>query len=269
MERLNVEKYTHVYTFFGADSKVGTTMIATSLAKLLAETNKVLLIYANKKPSLSYVDSGQEARGIDNLQIKLESNVLDIEDINDIIISIDGLDIIPGVRELELCRKFKVQDINEIIDIVMDKYDIILIDAGCDFEYNAMAVGALSVTDNTVLVTTQQETAVKEMNRVMSLARKMKLQFNELLVNKLQPSGVAVIEVEELQKLTGIKHLMGEIKNSPYSWQSESDYSTLIPLDKTFKKKLEEISIDIAENLYINKPSSANEKRGLRDLFNN
>lgn len=257
----NVKKYDNVYSFFGSDSKVGVTMIITSLAELLAEYNKVLVINANRKSGLDYCGIIDNYLGIDELQNKLYSNILEYEDLRKMIINYKKIDIIPGVKELERCRYFRVEDIYSILDLVYDKYDLILIDAGSDFEYNALAIGSLSCTNNTVLVTTQQETVIREMKRVLFLSERMDIKFNNLLINKTQPKGVGVMDVKDIQNITNIETIMGEVPISPYSWQVESDHTSLSKEDSEFKLEMLCTSDVIADKLNIQRSLSSSKPR--------
>lgn len=266
-----MKKFGNVYVFFGTDSKVGTTMLTTSVAELLATNSKVLMINANKKNGLDYIGATIDYTGIDELQNKLSSNVLEYEDVSNAIFEVDNIHILAGVKHLERSRHFAVEDINTILELVCDKYDLVIVDAGNDYEYNALAIGALKSTDNTVLVTTQQETSRNEMERVLSISRRLDIQFKHLLVNKEQPKGMGVIEVDAIKSLSNIDNLLGTVPFSPYSWQSEADYTTLIHNDKDYKEKLYEISNEIAKSLGIEELIDESTKKGFKlfgvDIF--
>lgn len=242
-------KFDNVYSFFGADSKVGTTMLATSVGEILSEDNKVLLINANRRPSIDYAGPNVSVKGIDEVLNKLSSKIFGFEDLEKIIIQSNKLSIVPGVQEIEKCRHFMPEYIEEVLKSAHELYDVILIDAGSEFEFSGMAVGALTNTENTVLVTTQQEKTWNELQRVVPLAEKLKVKFKYLLVNKHQAKASEFVKVTEIKEFCGIEQALENIPHSPYSWQCESDYKTLSSLDPAYKNKITEVAKHIASDL--------------------
>lgn len=256
-----MENYNNVFSFFGADSKVGVTMIVTSLSEILSPTNKVLIINANKRLGTDYIQPDINIGSIDDLRNKLDSNILEYQDLEKILIKNDNLHILAGVKELEKCRHFKPDDMDQILKCVHEEYDLILIDSGSEFEYSGLAIGSLKSTSNSVLVTTQQEKTWNELQRIIALSERMEIKYKYLVVNKLQPKGSGIIEVNTIRDQTNITETLGQIPHSAYSWQSESDYKTLSHFDMNYKKGIKEMAQKIAFNLSLELPEEK-KKRG-------
>ena len=255
--------YNNVYSFFSADSKVGVTMLITSIAEVLSNGNKVLIINANKRLGLDYISQESEVNSLDELLNKLESDILEYEDLDKIIIKKGNLHIIAGIRDIEKCRHFKPDYINKILDYVHERYDVILIDCGSDFEFSGLSIGALKATKNSVLVVTQQEKTWNELQRVILLSEKLNIQYKEIIVNKLQPRGSGLVSPKRIQEYTNIENILGEVPHSMYSWQAETDYKTLSHFDSAFKREIENISRIIASELTLRMVNERKKRFGL------
>lgn len=261
-----MELYNNVYTFFGSDSKVGVTMITTALGEVLSKHNNILLINANKRSGLDYIKVEDDYIGIENLQNKLLSNILEYGDLEKIIINKDNIHIISGVKELEYCRYFMPEHMDLLLKCVHDKYDLILIDSGSEFESNGLSIGALKCTPNTVFITTQQEKSWGESQRIIQLSERIGIQYKYLIVNKLQPKGSGVMDVDSIRNGININDVLGTIIHSTWGWASEGDYKSLSHFDAEFKTEIYKIADKIAFNLNLKLPEEQ-KKKGF-SLFN-
>lgn len=227
----NIEKSKNIVTFFGADSKVGTTMIAQSVAEVLAMRTdiKVGLLFLNNQPSTNYIKK-TEKTSLDDIKIKLFNNILKPEEIVDVCIKEDNdLYILPGADYIPDIRQYHPKHIDKLIQLAAERFNLIIIDAGSNID-SGLAIAALSTTKNKYLVTTQQETVRRNFERISNqLFNHLDIDVKDfiLVVNKYIKSNYiySARQTADLYKMmlaTSIPHL------EFIGWQAEIDRKTLI-----------------------------------------
>lgn len=162
------EQDRNIHLFYGADSKVGTTMIAQVNAELIAEytDQKVCLLLMGNNP-VHYFDSKSDVGGIDTIKIKLFTDILTKEDLikSSIKTKHENLIIIPGPANIQDRRYYQPEHAEKLIDLASKHFDMVIVDAGCDVE-RGLSVGAVRMAKSKFLVTTQQQNARDEFLRV-------------------------------------------------------------------------------------------------------
>ncbi len=159
----------NVITFFGADNKVGTTMLSHSVAEMLAKHTDVSvgLLCLNSNPSMEYVKNDLET-GIDNLKIKLFNNILEEDElVNACIKEVESLYILPGVKYSPDAKLFHPKHIKDLIKMAANKFDLVLIDAGGEID-SGLAIASIQLAKTRYLVVTQQEAVRKKYKRIES-----------------------------------------------------------------------------------------------------
>lgn len=153
-----------IATFLGVDSKVGTTMIAQSVAESIAYNTcqKVGLFFFNKKPSVDYLESNLT---LDSLKSKLFNQLLGPDELAEFCIKKDNLYVLPGPENLLEQRYYTPEHVENLIELSREFVDILIIDAGSDID-NGLTIGALNSATAKYLVITQQETAKASYNRL-------------------------------------------------------------------------------------------------------
>lgn len=144
----------NVVLFYGADSKVGTTMTTQAIGEYLAEQTdkRVLVISLSNKPNDQYIPKGRKS--IDALKTKLASRIIDFDDILEECYKNKHFFLLPGPRDILGIRKYTIEDINYLLELVSAQRDfIILIDAGSDMD-NPLTVAAIQKIKNRYLITT-------------------------------------------------------------------------------------------------------------------
>lgn len=133
-----------VITFFGAEPKVGTTMLAQSVAEDLAsKKKKCLLICASSNMEDSYLKSETSKASIDNL-LNIQPEKLKLSDIQKIILSSGNLDYIRGSARPLQVRYFSENLIPKIVELV--DYDYIIIDGGSNYHFPLPISSLLAAT---------------------------------------------------------------------------------------------------------------------------
>jgi cellulose biosynthesis protein BcsQ len=157
----------NVITFFGADNKVGTTMLTHSVAETLAKNTELSigLLCLNNNPSREYLKSDLDT-GIDNIKINLFNNILDGDElVHACIKETEGLYILPGVSYSPDAKLFHPEHIKGLIEMAAHKFDLVLIDAGGNID-SGLAIASIKMAKIKYLIVTQQEAVRKNFKRV-------------------------------------------------------------------------------------------------------
>lgn len=173
-------KNQNIITFVGADHKAGTTMIATTIAELIANNtnSNVLLIHLNKEPSTYYIKHEEdELYSLSNLRLKLTNNILTSEEIINSCIKLkENFYVLPGVNTISETRYYLPEHIEYLLKLATDVFHTIIIDAGSLSELDlqgGMTIAALTMSHKNYLITTQQDICYKQFDRInnQSLSR--------------------------------------------------------------------------------------------------
>lgn len=269
----NSSKNRNIVAFFGADSKVGTTMTTTAIGEALSQnTNvKVMVIYLNGQRGTSYVKDDIPGIGIDNMRVKIINQILSKEELLDNCIKKDNLYILPGIDNILDIRQFHPEHVEYLLSLATQVANIILIDCGnaasLDFS-GALSIAGLNAARYKYLVTTQQKLALDNFIRAEGQVLDyldIKGEDFLLILNKYYKS-VGLSTPDEIAKKYGGLVLAGYIPYLDFKgWEAEYSNSTLLN-DNEFKNDVELISQLIATQLevrYIEKTS----KKGFFSMF--
>lgn len=242
-----------IITFFGADSKVGTTMIAQSTAELLAKNTglKVGLLFLNNNPSNYYIRK-KDKLGIDGIKNKLFNNILTSAELIDSCIQpIHNLFILSGVEYLLDARLYQPEYIDRLIKLATEKLSIIIIDAGSNVD-SGIAIAALNATKYRYLVTTQQEIIRKNFERIdRQVFKQLHIDSSSfmLVLNKYISSNniYSAVQLAELYKMTLAVHVPNL---DLLGWQAEFDQKSLLEYEQNdYNKQLDILSRLIASQM--------------------
>ena len=115
--------------FFGADSGVGTTMTAASIAAALkARKNKVLLLLTSSEIDENWFMPSASS----DLGVLLRRTKLDKNDLANAITKTDSFDFIRGSRDPLKKQFYDIKMMPSIMSLLSNDYDYIIIDAGSD-----------------------------------------------------------------------------------------------------------------------------------------
>lgn len=239
----------NIFTFLGADSKVGTTMVAQSIAELISlQTNKsVFLGFLNGKTSTEYIENSR-GQGIDEIKTKLTNKILSFDEFIDVCIKKDNLYILEGASYLPEIKYYHPEDIENLINLISNKFDIIILDTGSNVELG-MTIGALNLTSFRFLITTQQESALQNFNKVNEqVLKKLGIKDFMLIINKYIDDNMlgSAYEIAKLYNNT----LAATVPYLKWGWQAEKDKKTFLNYDdKEYRFKIEEIAAIIYKSL--------------------
>lgn len=250
----NYKAKSRVFTFFGADRKVGTTMIAQSVAESLVKvSDRVLFLPLDGHLGDDFVHINSQF-GIGDLKSKLQTKVLTETEINELcLVAGSGISIMPGLRQILSRKMFHPEHISYLIDMLENMYEIIIIDAGSDIE-SGMCVAALNVTSNRFLVGTQQEIVKRRFSDLKSqILNRMNVYQFLLIINKYMEMNA----LDTPDKLS--KHfdsaLLTTLPFMKYGWQCELERHTLMSYgDEVYVNSIESVSKVIASHLSLTWP---------------
>lgn len=250
-----------IITFFGADSKVGTTMVAQSTAELLAKNSglKVGLLFLNNNPSNYYIRK-KDKLGIDGIKNKLFNNILTSAELVDSCLQTSpNLFILTGVEYFLDVRQYQPEYIDRLIKLAAERLNIIIIDAGSNID-SGIAIAALNATKYRYLVTTQQENIRKNFERIdRQVLKQLQIDSSSfmLVLNKYVSSNniYSAVQLAELYRMTLAVHIPNL---DLLGWQAEFDQKSLLDYEQgDYNKQLDNLSRLIATQMnvpYNNKP---------------
>lgn len=261
------DKTSSIITFFGADSKVGTTMIAQSTAELLAKNTglRVGLLFLNNSPSNYYLRKNDKL-GIDGIKNKLFNNILTpAELIDSCIQTIPNLFILTGIEYLLDARQYHPEYIDRLIKLAAEKLNIIIIDAGSNVD-SGITIAALNATKYRYLVTTQQEIIRKNFERIdRQVLKQLHIDSSSfmLVLNKYISSNniYSAVQLAELYKMTLAVHVPNL---DLLGWQAEFDQKSLLEYEQSdYNKQLDILSRLIASQMNVPYNNKAIVKEGI------
>ena len=160
---LQERKTYNVIVLFGADSKVGTTLTALSIAENLAAQSEGNIAFLNLAGhvSFSYIDN-IDGKGLDSIKSKVFNKILSQDELREAMIQnkiFKNLFILPPGRSLIDFKYYQTEHIEYVIKMAANMFEVVIVDAGW-YPNNALYFGALNSTPNRYMVTTQQQASL-------------------------------------------------------------------------------------------------------------
>lgn len=158
---LQERKVNNVVVLFGADSKVGTTVTAISLAEnLAAQSDDISVAFLNLSGhiSYSYVEY-DEGKGMDSIRSKVFNRILSPEELKLAMVQnrdIKNFYMLPPCRTLIDFKYYTSEHIEYLINMAAGLFDAVIVDAGW-YPHNGLYFAALNSSSNRYMVTTQQQ----------------------------------------------------------------------------------------------------------------
>ncbi|MEF9921722.1 MAG: hypothetical protein RR313_07025 [Anaerovoracaceae bacterium] len=230
-----------IITFFGGDSQVGTTMIAQSVAEIIAKGgNRVALIMASSEYGLDYIDQNQDL-SLDDLKTNITNNHLTVEDVKGIMFEHNDISIVPGIKNITTLKYYGEDDIEIMIKPLEKNYDFIIIDAGNNVQYG-LSMSALKHSEKRYYVITQQEKSVRRFKNLQQSILGPLNWNGQIIINKYN-GNMAFYSPKQIEEIFKTKKAF-TISYIEYGWQAESDRSTLLKYPK-FAEGIKQIVNDI------------------------
>jgi len=257
-----------VFTFFGADAKVGTTMMAQCVSERLAKVSeRVVFLPLHGRVGDEYLNLEFD-HGLDDIKTKLQNKVLSHREITDLCIkSKAGYYFLPGLRNQLLRRHFHPEQIVYLIQQLESLFDTVIIDAGSNIDLG-MSIAALNCSPNRFLVTTQQEIVKKRfLDLNTQILKKLSIDQFMLVINKYVDSP----SLDRTQKIAKDYNAtyVASLPYMEYGWQCEQDRVSLSSFNNgVFENGIEQIVKLIALHLELPWDNSRDKQQGIfHNLF--
>lgn len=267
------KKESNTITFFGADSKVGVSMKAQSVAVTLAKnTNaKVGLLNLNGYRGVEY-NKDDINLGLDNMKVKLLNKILTKEELLANCITKDNLYVLPGVNSILDIRQYHPEHIEELINLASQCFNIVIIDAGSckNFDFSgSMTISALNISKHIYFVTTQQKIPYQ-------IYEKTKSQILDILGINAEEFYLVVNKYYKAEGISSPDDLARQYKmvlaayipNLDYKgWECEFSNGTLLGNDNDYDHEIEQLSKLIASQVEIMYLETKSKKGLLENIF--
>ncbi len=167
---------------FGADSQVGSTMTAVSMARLLTERGKqVLLVLCSGKYGDDFIQN-KGAHSIDDVRASLANGHLDRCDLEQAMIHEKGLAVLPGVRDIHAAAYYPENALSTLAECAGD-YHFLIFDCGERVDLG-LPFSGIRASDRKYLVMTQQEKSIRRGRYMMEHVYRPLGAEPKLIINK-------------------------------------------------------------------------------------
>jgi Flp pilus assembly CpaE family ATPase len=176
-----------IVVFAGVDGKVGTTMIAQSVAEWITENledRRVLLLSLHGRPGTNYVD--KKTPSLDDIRIPLENNLLNKKDLIAASKRSKRLCQIGGVASLLDRRRFSVEVASRLLRLLEEDFELILIDAGNELD-DGLTIGALQNASCFFCIVAQQESCLNQFTVLADIYKQLEVDVSRFIVNQYDP----------------------------------------------------------------------------------
>jgi len=225
--RKNLLTQNKVFSFFGADSKVGTTMVAQSVCEnFVGHSDRVILITLDGSSGDDFM-SMDTTTGLDEIKTKLQTRILSSKELGELCIkNASGFYSLPGIKNIMLKHHYHPEQVSYLIELLEELFEIVIIDAGSNIELG-MTIASLNKTPNRFLVVTQQQIVKKRYMKLYNqILEKLSIDQFMIIVNKTVNDPVLTYPVALANEYGGI--LISELPFLEYGWQCEYEKRTLL-----------------------------------------
>ena len=217
----------NLFSFHGADHKVGTTMITQSVAEIISTNHpnlRILFIAMNGRESTEYIR--ESPAGIDSMKFHIDNKMITGEDFLKTCTHKGNLYIMSGISNETEERYYHPEMAKYLLEEVAPEFDLVFADCGNELD-NGLAVGTLSVSEEVFLVASQQESVIRRYEKNRKILDDLGIRISILIINKYyeqDPFGLSYIASRlEIEKEKFLK-----VETASYSRQAEIDYKTLL-----------------------------------------
>ena len=217
----------NVVVLHGIDHKVGTTMIAQSVAEIISvrkQNLKVLLLFLNGRRSTDYVR--EEFDSITRFRMQLENRIISGKEIVKACRCQNNLYMLAGIESPEEERYYQPDMSAYLLSTVKNEFDLVLVDSGNTLD-NGLALGALTCSDLRFLILTQQETMLRRYEVLQPLYQKLKISFAGFIINKFSsqdPYDLGYLSM----RMDTVKSRIKRVEQTGSSRLAEMEYRTLL-----------------------------------------
>lgn len=217
----------NLFTFHGADHKVGTTMVSQSVAETISAHHpnlKILFIGMNGRESSEYFM--ETPVSIDVMKFHIDNRMVDGGDFLKTCTHKGNFYIMAGISNETEARYYHPDMAKYLLEEAAPEFDLVIADCGNELD-NGLAVGALAQSEEIFLIAAQQESALRRYERNRKVLEELGIGISKYIVNKYfeqDPYSISYIA----NRLEVEKDRVMRICSAGYSRQAESDCKTLL-----------------------------------------
>lgn len=256
---------TNIFTFYGADEKVGTTMITQMIADRLADKypdKKVLYLHLSGTKGTDYTNQ-IFVFCLDDIKPKLVSGVFEGSEFASCCEKNENLYTLEGCRSYLERKDYTPEDVKMLLKKVSIMYDIVIVDAGGDVD-NGIVFGALEATKNRIIVMNQLRKATSTYKCVNDqVLSKTDFRFTGMILNKFvaHPDLPDDLTIESQMNIP----LMGVVPYSQNGIFAEMEKKTLSAYkEKSVHEALKQICNKIETTAGFSDEAEGEKKRGFK-----
>lgn len=228
--------------FMGADHRCGTSMIAQCIAESIASTRRdleIVLIHTEAKKGDEYTPMINES--MDKLRPYLCQKLVDVDELARSSKYHKNLSIVGGAGDYQSSTKYNQEDVSYFLDHCLDKYDIVICDAGSEIEHG-LCMGSILSSDDLYIVCTQRESAFRRLETYKALLDKVRGGYDYCIFNMFRRDSAYDLQYcKERLKLQDNQAFI--VANSPFGDIAEIQSKSLMNYkSKAFSRDIEKIT---------------------------
>lgn len=216
-----------LFAFHGIDHKVGVTMIAQSVAEIIAYERKdlkILLITLNGRKNAGFVKEKIET--IDHYKMQIDSKIFIAKDFPGDTKQRENLYMLAGLVKENEERYYFPDSAAYLLEAIEDQFDIIISDTGSEID-NGLAVGGLLMSHCNYLVLSQMESSLRRFEELQERYLKSSITFEKFIVNKFEDKDPYTLPYIG-KRLSIEKTNLIKVQHVDYGKQAEMAYKSLI-----------------------------------------
>lgn len=252
VERFSVAK--SIACFWGAGQGAGVDMLSTSISQVLSDiTGKdTVLLILNGDQGISYINPESITPGLSDIKDKLKNNILSGEELKNTCIKRRKLYILPGEKDIYSVRYYHPEDIEKLIHLSLEVFDIVLIN--CGSVVTGMNIGAFNSASFKYLITTQSDRYYRNFKRLKDqIFSNLGIGTSDfsLIINKYIDSDGLLGEID-IARNYGM-YLIGTVPLLDYEvgLAAERDRKTLTDYSSHYRDSIKVVTNLIAKDLKI------------------
>lgn len=234
----------NIFGFFGADANVGNSLVASLVAKNIANRSKnktVCYLSLSGQEGLDWFSVKDYTSSLNDLKISLKNEMLSISELRRMAFMLTpNLYLLKGEPNMVESQLYHQKEIYRLIDLLSKNFDILILDLGNVSNLTLrMTYAGLVKADNKILITNQLKKSIYKYNKAKEQVLKyfdMK-DFKFLIVNNyiggaFQKKSKKLEEIYKLPMIAKLPHM-------DYNLQVQYDGDTEMYFqDKEFEKGL-------------------------------
>ncbi len=237
---LEIDSENNVFTFFGSDSKVGTTSISQLVAINLAKRHKnksVIMLFLDGQTGFDWIDSKYIKYCLADIKVTLKNNLLTSSTLKENCYQYaPNLFMLKGEIAIKDNVYYHQNEINSLINLCKDNFDFVIVDAGNTMNLQLrMTYSALINSDNRILVTDQllksYEMYIKGKSQILDSLKISDFKFiilNKYLKNNILYKKEEIIDKYELAIVSTLPYIefyyQAAAEKNPLMFETEKTY---------------------------------------------